>query len=370
MTCKGLDYVIRFMLSWWLCSSVVALWGSVEAQGEASAAAPRMFAVSQPPAPVLPSDPPAGLIFGLPHDLSSAAPTFDASGMATAPLSLEYLRFDDAGNGYVTFHDGSDVPGTGGVLFIDDLVAREGGTFDALRDQLITGAGAGLAGPKDLAIVNDLGILIVADFAEADIKVFDLHAEGNTPPLFVTSNLGETASGEPREAWGLSFDDDRNRLFVAATDGTVLVYDHYLVNRGENGPDRVVIPTMERAKASANLHGISYLADQDALILSDVGEATTADEPGFNTDGKLFVLEAASTAEGDTEASLELSGPDSLLGNPVGIAFDGNDLYVAEQSKDVVLRFDNILELTDVIDLAPSGAVTVTVPESVVLAEE
>ena len=70
--------------------------------------------------------------------------------------------------------------------------------------------------------MNDLGILIVADFAEANIKVFDLHAEGNTPPFFVTSNLGETASGEPREAWGLSFDDDRNRLFVAATDGTVL----------------------------------------------------------------------------------------------------------------------------------------------------
>lgn len=363
---KGLQRVTTFA-SWCLCGSVIALGGSVKAQEDASA--PQVFAVSEPPAPVVPSDPPTGLIFRQAHDLSSAAPTFDASGMASVPLSLEYLRFDDAGNGYVTFHDGTDVPGTGGVLFIDDLMAREGGTFDASRDYLITGAEAGLAGPRDLAVADTLGILVVADFAGADIKVFDLHAEGNTPPLFVTSNLGETASGEPREAWGLSFDDDRNRLFVAATDGTVLVYDHYLVNRGESGPDRVIIPTMKGAKASANLHGISYLAE-DTLILSDVGEATTADEPGFDTDGKLFVLEAASTAEGDTEATFQVSGPDSLLGNPVGIAFDGNDLYVAEKARDVVLRFDDILELKGATDPAPSGAVTVTAPESVALAEE
>lgn len=345
------------------------MWNSVNAQEESSGLSAQMFAVSQPPAPVLPSDPPAGLIFGLPHDLSSAAPTFDASGVASAPLSLEYLRFDNAGNGYTTFHDGSDVPGTGGVLVIDDLVAREGGTFNASRDYLITGAEAGLAGPKDLAVVNDLGILVVADFADANIKVFDLDIEGDTAPLFVTSDLGETSSGEPRAPWGLTVDSVQNRLFVAATDGTVLVYDHYLVNRGENGPDRVIIPTIRGATASANLHGISYLAE-DTLILSDVGEATTADEPGFDTDGKLFVLEAASTAEGDTEVKLELSGPASLLGNPVGIAFDGRNLYVAEQSKNVVLRFDDILELKGATDPAPSGAVTVTAPESVALAEE
>ncbi len=249
-------------------------------------------------------------------------------------------------------------------------MAREGGAFDASRDHLITGAEAGLAGPRDLAVADTLGILIVADFAGADIKVFDLGAEGDTAPLFVTTDLGMTTSGDPREAWGLSFDDRNDRLFVAATDGTVLVYDHYLVNRGENGPDRVVVPTVDKAKASANLHGISYLAAQDALILSDVGAATTADEPGFDADGKLFVLESASTAEDDTEAEVQISGPESLLGNPVGIAFDGTNLYVAEKSKNIVLRFDDVLNLTGVTDFAPSGAVTVTAPESVVLAHE
>lgn len=366
MTCKGSDYVTKFVLSWWLCGGGITLWGSANAQGDA----PQVFAVSEPPAPVLPSDPPTGLIFRQPYDLSSAAPTFDASGMAGVPLSLEYLRFDNAGNGYVTFHDGTDVPGSGGVLFIDNLIAREGRTFYASRDYLITGAKAGLAGPRDLAVADSLGILVVADFAEADIKVFDLDAEGDTAPLFVTSELGVTTAGDPRKAWGLSFDDSNDRLFVAATDGTVLVYDHYLVNQGKGGPDRVVAPTVEGAKASANLHGISYLANQDALILSDVGAATTADEPGFDTDGKLFILEDASTAEGDTEVKSQISGVNSLLGNPVGVAFHGNDLYVAEKATNLVLRFDDVLDLSGVTDLSPNGAVTVTAPESVVLAQE
>lgn len=368
--CRGLHGVTGFVLGCWLCSSVITSWGSALAQGDTSVTLPQVFAVSEPPVPVLPSDPPAGLIFVLPHDLSSATPTFDALGTADAPLSLEYLRFDDAGNGYATFHDGSDAPGSGGVLFIDDLVARSGGTFDVSRDHLITGTEAGLAGPRDLSVADDLGILVVADFVDADIKVFDLDAEGDTAPLFVTSNLGMTAAGEPRKAWGLSYDDDSDRLFVAATDGTVLVYDHYLVNQGKNGPDRVVAPTIAGSKASANLHGISYLADQDILILSDVGVATTADEPGFDTDGKIFVIENASTAEGDTEVKLALSGPDSLLGNPVGLAFDGADLYVAEKSRDLVLRIGGVLKLKGVTDLAPSGAVTVTAPESVALVRE
>lgn len=103
------------------------------------------------------------------------------------------------------------------------------------------------------------------------------------------------------------------------------------------------------------------------LILSDVGAATTAAEPGFDTDSKLFVPEDSGTAEGNTEVKLELGGPKSSLGNPVGITFDGNDLCVAEKIRDIVLRFNNVLDLMDARDRTPSGAVTVTAPESVAL---
>lgn len=331
-----------------------------------------MLAVSEPPAPVVPSDPPTGLIFSLPHDLSAAAPTFDASGITDKPIRLEYLRFDAAGDGYVTFHDGSDAPATGGLLVIDAFatrsgVAQAGGTFDAARDRLISGAEADLAGPRDLAVVDELGVVIVADFAEADLKVFDLVFEGTAAPLFVTSDLGLTGGGEPRAPWGLAFGSEQDQLFVGATDGTVLVYDDYLLDRGESGPDCVITPTVDGAKASTNLHGVSYLADRDLLILADVGAATTADETGFDSDGKLLLLQGASTAQGDTEVKAQLSGPESLLGNPVGVASDGDDVYVAEKAGNVVLRFDDVLTLTGVSERAPSGAVTVVAPESVVL---
>lgn len=342
----------------------------------AAMSGPRIWAVSQPPAPVLPTDPPAGLIFGLPHDLSSAAPTFDASsgtssnavGIGDAPLSLEYLRFSRAGDGYATFRSGSeDAPGSGGVLFLEGLEARSGGRYGAPGDGLLTGARTGLVGPRDLAVADAPGVLVVADFAAADLKVFDLGARGDVAPRFVTGNLGVTAEGDPRAPWGLAFNDADDRLYVAATDGTVLVYDDYLQGRGEAGPDRVLTPTVGGTKAAANLHGISYLPGRDILIVSDVGAATAAGEAGFDTDGKVFVLENASAADGDTEVRAQLAGPASLLGNPVGLAVDGGTLYIAEKAGNVVLRFDGVLELTGTLDPAPSGAVTVTAPEAVTL---
>ena len=358
----------------WLCGSGL-LWSAAWNVARAQSAAPRVLVVSEPPAPVLPSDPPTGLIFSLPRDLSAAAPTFDASGITAEPVRLEYLRFDDDGNGYVTFHDGSDAPATGGVLIIDAFatpsgVARVGGTFDAARDRLISGAEADLAGPRDLAVADELGVVVVADFAEADLKVFDLAFSGTAAPLFVTTNLGQTAAGEPRAPWGIAFDSVQDRLFVGATDGTVLVYDDYLLTRGESGPDRVIVPTVDGVKASTNLHGVGYLADRDLLILADVGSAATPDEAGFDADGKLFVVRNASSAAGDTAVAAQLSGPESLLGNPVGVAFDGDDVYVAEKAGNVVLRFDDVLTMTGVTERAPNGAVTVVAPESVVLVRE
>ena len=353
-------------------SAVTSAQENVTTNVNVTTSEPLIWAVSQPPAPVLPTDPPAGLVFGLPHDLSSAAPTFDASSgavdMGDAPLSLEYLRFSRAGDGYATFHSGSgDAPGSGGVLFLDDLEARSGGRYGAPGDGRLTGARTGLVGPRDLAVADAPGVLVVADFAAGDLKVFDLDARGDVAPRFVTGDLGVTAGDEPRAPWGVAFDDADDRLYVAATDGTVLVYDDYLSDQGETGPDRIIKPTVNGARAAANLHGISYLADRDLLIVSDVGAATAAGEPGFGTDGNVFVLENASVADGDTEVRAQLAGPASLLGNPVGLAVDGGTLYVAEKAGNVVLRFDGVLELTGAVDPAPNGAVTVTAPESVTL---
>ena len=334
-----------------------------------SAAPPSLLVISKPPPPAVASDPPQGLIFKLPPDMSASSVTFDTSG---GPESLEYFRLDAEGDAYITFDDGPDESAPGGVMVVEDFVNREG--FDPARDRLISGAATGLMEPKDLVVADDLGVVIVADFAEAKVVVFDLTASGDAAPRFVTPELGTTSAGEPRRPWGLAFDADADRLFIGGTDGTVLVFDDYLVNRGEGGPERVITPTLNGEQVSTNIHDLVYVADQDMLIATDVGAATTADQAGFDTDGKVLILGNASSADGSTEAKAALVGPNTLLGNPVGAAFDssgnGADLFITEKTKDVVLRFRDVLSLSGAVDVAPVGAVTVAQPEAVVLVSE
>lgn len=331
-----------------------------------------MIVVSKPPPPVVASDPPQGMIFTLTPDMSASSVAFDtleneASGgapNASRPQSLEYLRLDSGGNAYITFDDGPTEAAPGGVMVIEDFLNRS--SFDPARDHLITGNATGLVEPKDLVVESDLGVIIVADFAEANVAVFKLSASGNAAPRSLTS-LGETQAGEPRRPWGLAFDTDADRLFVGSTDGTVLVFDDYLSSEGGRSPDRVITPTLKGERASANTHDLVYLADEDLLIATDVGSATTADQPGFDTDGKVFLIENASAAQGDTEVKAQLAGPSTMLGNPVGAAFDGSHLFITEKTKDTVLRFDDVLSLSGAVDVAPTGAVTVAKPEAVAL---
>ena len=63
-------------------------------------------------------------------------------------------------------------------MVIGSFLDRDGG-FDPARDRLITGAAMGLVEPKDIVVADDLGLAIVADFAEAKLVAFDLQADGN-----------------------------------------------------------------------------------------------------------------------------------------------------------------------------------------------
>lgn len=319
-----------------------------------------LFAVSKPPVPVLATDPPQGLIFKTPLSLASATSVFNTQG---GPVSLEYIEFHE-GNAFITFDDGPTPQARGGVMVLANFMEREGGTFDASQDYLITGAQTGLLEPKDLVVVEDANIIIVADFAGKDIRVFDLAAKGDTAPLFITTVLGSTEGS----VWGLDFDVAQNRLFVATTIGTVLVYDNFLREQGKNGPDRVLTPVMGGAKASANFHEMLYLSEQDLLLIVDVGLAASVNEEGFDTDGMIWVLENASSANGDVTAKARLAGSNTLLGNPVGLALHGDDLFVAEKARSLILRFEDVLGLSGDVNIAPSAAVTVVEPESVVLA--
>ncbi len=328
----------------------------------------QLLTISKPPAPLLPTDPAQGLVYASPADLASAEVFFDAADNAAGgPVSLVYIVVDARGTGYLTFDDGPDEGAPGGVMIVPDLLTRAEHTFDAERDQLITGALTNLAEPKDLLILEDLGFILVADFARADIKVFDALSFGNVAPFFTADDLGP--GGEPRRPWGLAYDGAADRLFVGATDGTLLVYDTFVARQGEGGPDRMVTPTFNSRPVAHNLHELSYSAETDTVAVVDVGAATTSDQPGFGSDGSLFVIQNASEAEGPTPVNLWLHGPASLLGNPVSLALQGDDIFVGDAALDLVLRFDGLLSRQGEVEVAPDAALSIVKPESVILLE-
>jgi hypothetical protein len=144
----------------------------------------------------------------------------------------------------------------------------------------------------------------------------------------------------------------------------VAVFDRFL-ERAPATPDRLITPTLGGEKASANLHELEYLPEQDTLIILDVGPSTTPDEPGWDENGMIHVLEGASTADGPTPLRLRVRGPATLLGNPVGLAWAAPSLFVAESARNLILRFDDLLTYEGDLELAPAAAVTVVRPESV-----
>ena len=314
-----------------------------------------LFAVSNTP------DIGNDFVVSLEPKLSDRLSAFDTTG---ATLNPENLTFDGNGNGFLTFDDGN-TPSQGGLLVIDRLAAGRD-AFDANRDRLVAGDRTGLVGPKGLDVVGSLDVAIVADFGAKDIKVFGTDADGNTPPLYVTDDLGN----DMRSVWDLDYEPSNDTLYVAATDGTVLVYEAYSSLYGANGPDRVLTPTKGGDKVSANLHGIAYVADKDALILADVGAATTPDQDDFDSDGQLLTLENLGDEDGELEVTARIRGSNTTLGNPVDLTFSGSTLYIAEKTKDTVITYDaeQVLDRPGDWNIAPSSSAGVDNVESVALA--
>jgi hypothetical protein len=296
---------------------------------------------SNPAAP----GPTTGQVARLTTGLGATVATFDTD------RSLENITFDAAGDAYITFDDGANL--NGGIAIVNRLAtSRNDETFTASRDRQIRGADTTLVSPKGIEVVDSLGLVLVAenDATASAIVAFGMQARGNIAPVFRVTDLN---NGRP---WDLDYDPPTDRLFVAMTNGQVLVFDAFSTARGAGGPDRVITPT-----GSVNLHGIIYVSDADTLLLSDVGDAAS------NADGQIFVIQGASIADGNTAPNASIAGVATTLGNPVDVTFDGAHLYVAEKANNMLLRFDNIL-LTPGGNVAPTVAGPSTAPESVALA--
>lgn len=300
-------------------------------------------------------------------DVNNRLARFDASftlggefDPSNSGVAVESAAFDFEGNGWVTFDAPTVSENTGGLMLLHRVSrgARiNGGTFNAQRDELITGSNAGLTAPKGLEIVDELGLVIVCDVGTASvasrISVFSMHRFGDVAPLFTVA-LG-TGSGTGTETpWDADYDLATDRLFVALQNGDVRVYRDFINNLGTNFVDVEV--------GGDNAHGIVYVAATDDLIVSDVNIAADT------ADGSIRVYRQFSSAVGVAVASTELVGASTTLGNPVDIAFDGQDLFVAEKANGLLQRWNNILNRGAAVgNIAPDFSAAAASIESVSL---
>lgn len=275
-------------------------------------------------------------------------------GQLGSVTSVQSIQLAANGDGLLSF-DGPLKSGGGGVFVVPGLAAiAADGDADATAGR-IWGANTGILTPKGLAL-DAFGVnLFVADTAAVNIKVFDPAILGNVAPTITFADLGGAA------AWDMHYDDATDTLYTAGVDGVVRVFTGALQNAGAEPPDRTITPTDGNTKISVNLHGIHYDAATKILILSDVGDAAN------NADGQLFLIADADVASGDTEVLAQVGGDMTKLGNPVDIAFDGANLYVAEKAGSLLLRWDGILGLTGPNNTAATASVAAPNPESVQL---
>jgi hypothetical protein len=288
----------------------------------------------------------AGTVVLLNRALDAQGTVFDAE-----LASAESIAFSADGDAYVSFDDNV---ASGGVAVVGRLSQRTG-AWDSRRDRKIEGALASLVSPRGMEVADALGWLFVSEFdaAAPGIHVFGTCASGEAAAIAII----DTEGARP---WDVDYDPASDTLYAAFTNGTVGAYDGVSQDLGAGGPDRLITPSASGTKASVNLHGIRYDATSDTLLLSDVGDALV------NTDGQLFTIPFASSADGNVEATKKITGALTMLGNPVDLAYDGRDLYVAEKLNGAVLLFRNFLVKPDG-NLAPDVSFTVTSPESVTL---
>ena len=270
---------------------------------------------------------------------------------------VESIAMDASGNALVSFDDAA-TSSTGGLSVVNRIQMRmDADTFSADKDRQFVGVATSLVAPKGIEVVDSKGVVLVADLnaaAPGAIKAFSLCAGGDTAPLMTTTL---PAGARP---WDVDYDVATDRLVVAATTGIILVYDKYMETLPST-PSRTIDPDDKSGFAATNLHGIVYDAATDRLIVSDVGSATDA------SDGRIYVTNNAAAADGLTALSLEIAGPMSMLGNPVDLAFDGRNLYVAEKSNNQLQRIDNLYSLSGLKDMTASLSLSFTAPESIAL---
>ncbi len=127
--------------------------------------------------------------------------------------------------------------------------------------------------------------------------------------------------------WGIHANVNTLYAIVDNSDQVAIFEDFFTNTAATIAPTRLVT-----VQSMIRTHGLTYDSESDLMILTDVGEASSA------TDGAFTMIPNFSQAFSDNmildDEQVRVSGPLSLLGNPVDIALDksSNVVFVAERA--------------------------------------
>lgn len=130
--------------------------------------------------------------------------------------------------------------------------------------------------------------------------------------------------------WGIHINGNDLYAVVDLT-GDIALFKDYMNNASGaiTATKRVTIAGLVRT------HGITYSAADDIMILTDVGNATSGTDGGLVFIKNFMSVFNSTTAAGTIALTnqIRIYGPNSLLGNPVDVAFDSvtKKIYVAER---------------------------------------
>ncbi len=175
---------------------------------------------------------------------------------------------------------------------------------------------------REIAVLGDM--LVVAQDAAASNDMINKFVTYKISPTAITLVKENVV---PIALWGIHLTSN-NLYAVEDVSNRLAVFANFL---NEGGGDLAASRSIT-IDSLVRTHGITYIQDQDMMLLTDVGAASSPD------DGAYFVIENFTAKSGDGVISMDerrrVGGDLTALGNPVDIAYDGfsNAIIVAERA--------------------------------------
>jgi hypothetical protein len=214
---------------------------------------------------------------------------------------------------------------------------------------LTSSAATDFSNPREIAVSGDT-VIVTQDQSAANgltnkLMVYKRTASGLTLFKSFTVNF---------KLWGIHY-EGTTLYAVADATGDLVSFSNFIDNA-----DGAIIPTKRvTIEGLVRTHGITYSATDNLMVLTDVGDAASATDGGIITISNFTSVFNSTTNGGmiAIAAQKRIYGPNSLLGNPVDVAYDSvsNSIFIAERLNGggQVLTFD---APTTNGDVAPDSA--------------